>query len=108
MEMKVKKLVLMSLLVVSVLWISAGDARADNGIDTLRETSKAFSQVAKKVMPAVVSVKVEKSVSSGPVNPHGSGSPFNDDMLERFFGPQYRQRMPRSDQKQFGQASGFT
>ena len=106
MESKVKKLSLLSLLVLSVLWISVGNAFADNGLDTLRETSKAFSGVAKKAMPAVVSVKVEKTVSSQ-VNPHGNAYPFNDDMLERFFGPQFRQRAPQQMPKQVGQGSGF-
>jgi len=35
-------------------------AAEDKAIETLRSTSKAFSQIAKTVTPAVVAVKVEK------------------------------------------------
>jgi len=34
----------------------------DGGIESLRQTSKAFSDVAKKVSPAVVFIQVEKTV----------------------------------------------
>jgi len=77
---------------------------ADDGIEVLRQTSKAFTQVAKKAIPAVVSIKVEKSIERG----SGFGnSPFGDDFFDRFFGPMRpRQQAPRK-QKQVGQGSGF-
>jgi serine protease Do len=79
---------------------------ADVSIEKLRETSKAFTGVAKKVIPAVVSVQVTKSIEVGSRSPFGYGSPFSDDFFERFFGPGYRDRSPRK-YKQRGQSSGF-
>ena len=80
-----------------------------------KELSKAFSSAAKAAMPAVVSIKVEKTVT-GPVmgmgGPEGFNDPFgqfNDDFLRRFFGgrvPQQQQRAPRKYHQE-GQGSGF-
>jgi serine protease Do len=68
----------------------------DNGIAALRQQSKAFTEVAKKTLPAVVSITVEKTVQpSGAQNPH-------DDFLEFFFGG--RRQHPRT---QKGLGSGF-
>jgi len=80
-------------------------AAEDQGIETLKKTSKAFTGIAKKVTPAVVAVKVEKTVSS---NMGMSNSPFEDEFFRRFFGPQFspRGQQPRSEKKE-GQGSGF-
>jgi len=78
----------------------------DNGIETLRKTSKAFSAVAKKVVPAVVAVKVEKAVNSNTQDMF-ENSPFNDEFFRRFFGPQGSPPSQPRSQKKEGQASGF-
>jgi serine protease Do len=80
-------------------------AAEDQGIDTLKKTSKAFSGIAKKVTPAVVAVKVEKTMTS---NSNMSNSPFDDEFFRRFFGPQFspRGQQPRSEKRE-GQGSGF-
>ena len=93
-----------TVLVVIVLAIAAitPPVSAEKGIATLRETSKAFSAVAKKAIPAVVSLKVEKTIKGQGQSYH---SPMEDDLFERFFGPRYR-RPPRQRQ-QVGQGSGF-
>jgi len=79
-----------------------------------KELSGAFSSAAKAAMPAVVSIKVEKTVDVGPMafgGQFGYNDPFGlfgDDLLKRFFGdraPQQRQS-PREYQQQ-GQGSGF-
>ena len=78
-----------------------------------KELSQAFSSAAKAAMPAVVSIKVEKTVT-GPVmgsgGPEGFNDPFgqfNDDFLRRFFGGRVpQQRSPRK-YRQEGQGSGF-
>ncbi|MBE0537590.1 MAG: DegQ family serine endoprotease [Phycisphaerae bacterium] len=89
-----------------IVW-TAAPAVADDGIATLRETSKAFSEVAKKAIPAVVSIRVEKTVSQpGQPGRPGQPSPFDDEFFERFFGPRYRQPAPRP-RPQVGQGSGF-
>jgi serine protease Do len=88
---------------VMVVWTAAA-APAESGIATLRETSRAFTEAAKKAIPAVVSVRVEKTITD-----EGStdfNSPFDDDFFDRFFGPRYRQPAPRKRQ-QVGQGSGF-
>ncbi len=78
---------------------------AASGLDTLRETSKAFSEVSKRVIPAVVSVQVEKSITvSRGMDPFGT--PFDDEFFERFFGRRFRQPTPEK-RMQRGQGSGF-
>ena len=94
-----------SVLGVIVLAITAMPAAvsAEKGIATLRETSRAFVEVAKKAIPAVVSVKVEKTIKGRGQSFH---SPFEDDLFERFFGPRYY-RQPPQERQQVGQGSGF-
>ncbi len=78
-----------------------------NGIETLRKTSKAFSGVAKQATPAVVAVHVRSKVETRSMG-YGSGSPFEDDFFERFFGRRMpRQQQPQGPQYREGQASGF-
>ena len=83
---------------------SVTSAKDNNGISVLRQTGKAFTEVAKKAIPAVVSVKVEKDFPKNSY--HNQQSPLGDDLFEHFFGPRYRQPVP-SPRKQVGQGSGF-
>jgi serine protease Do len=77
----------------------------DDNIALLDRSAKAFASVVKQAGPAVVHVRVEKSVK-------GRGQEFdfmNDPFFERFFGPQFRhprQGEPR-EFKQQGAGSGF-
>jgi len=75
----------------------------------LRRTSSAFAAVAREAIPAVVSIRVEKTVETFQrVTPFQFNNPFDffgDDFLRRFF-PDYQLYYPR----QFrlgGQGSGF-
>jgi len=79
-------------------------AAEDNGIETLRKTSKAFTEVAKKAVPAVVAVQVEQEVQSD-MDMFGN-SPFDDEFFRRFFGPR---SSPRNSEPRIrrGQGSGF-
>jgi serine protease Do len=86
----------------------------DGGIESLRQTSKAFSEVAKEVSPAVVFIQIEKTVQQPNVqffSPFGQGGPFDNDLMRRFFGmpgqenPQQSQQAPQ--QRIIGQGSGF-
>jgi len=89
---------------IMVFFTFSALAAEDNGIETLRKTSKAFTEVAKRVTPAVVAVKVEKEISS---NMDIFNSPFDDEFFRRFFGPQFSPRgQPRSEKRE-GQGSGF-
>ncbi|HRU05471.1 MAG TPA: DegQ family serine endoprotease [Candidatus Brocadiia bacterium] len=90
-----------------------------NGVESLRKTSQAFTQIAKQATPAVVFIKVEKSVEVSPQSfgpePFGFGNPFNpfdEDFMDRFFRrrtPQRQQPQQRPQRKfrQQGQGSGF-
>jgi serine protease Do len=72
---------------------------AENGaIEILRETGRAFTLVADKAVPGVVSIRTETTVKV-------SKSPFEDEFFEHFFGPQFR-RGPQERKRQ-GQGSGF-
>ena len=81
-------------------------AAEDENIALLDRSAKAFSSVVKKAGPAVVHVRVEKSVK-------GRGQEldlFNDPFFERFFGPQFRHPQPGTPPREFkqqGAGSGF-
>ncbi len=84
---------------------------AQNRMQAAKELSKAFSGAAKTALPAVVSIKVEKTIS-GPALGFGGSPGFNDpfgqfpdDFRRRFFG-QPRQQQPRKF-RQEGEGSGF-
>ncbi|MDT8384157.1 MAG: DegQ family serine endoprotease [Gammaproteobacteria bacterium] len=89
----------------------------DSGISSLRQTSKAFASVAKKVSPSVVFVNVESVQKSAAAAPFVSpfSSPFNDDFFKRFFGESFPGLTPREaprqappqERKIMGQGSGF-
>lgn len=87
----------------------------EGGIESLRETSRAFASVARKVSPSVVFIEVE---SSSPVSslretptPFGEDWPFSDDLFRRFFGEDFpgfpRGEGPRSERRTVSQGSGF-
>jgi len=84
----------------------------EDQLDLLRQTSEAFSSVAAKAVPAVVFIKVERTIEAGsiagPGMPFGFNDPFGffgDEFSERFFGGR-RPSQPR-EYRQTGQGSGF-
>jgi serine protease Do len=94
--------------IISGTGILSANATEDENIALLDRSAKAFASVVKKAGPAVVHVRVEKSVRGrGGQDPFGS---FNDPFFERFFGPQGRhpgqQQQPR-EFKQQGAGSGI-
>jgi len=82
----------------------------DGGIESLRQSGKAFSTVAKSVSPSVVFIQVEGSTST-----QQQGSipfPFEDDFFKRFFGESFpgfppRQELPQEQYRSVSQGSGF-
>lgn len=71
-----------------------------------------FVEVVKEAKPAVVHIRVEKSMSGGGMYDQQFEEFFNNPFFERFFGPQFRQgpqgpRGPNREYKQQGQGSGF-
>ncbi len=100
-----------SLFFVAILWIAV-PGLAQNRTDAARELSKAFSSAAKAAMPAVVSVKVEKTIQVSSMSDQGFGfndpfGQFGDDFLRRFFGDEFPQRRTPRKYSQEGQGSGF-
>ncbi|MBW1723212.1 MAG: DegQ family serine endoprotease [Deltaproteobacteria bacterium] len=100
-----------------LIWIflapqSAALASVENdALASVQKTSRAFTAIAKKVMPTVVFIRVEKTVQTGRTySPFEFNNPFdlfNDDFFQRFFGNRYPQlRQPRQ-YKQMGLGSGF-
>ena len=96
-------------------FLGSPSARADdqNGVASLRQTAKAFAQVAKAVSPSVVNIQVEgeSPISSRSTLPANPLSPFSDEFFRRFFGER-RPSLPHSEQPQskrqtLGQGSGF-
>ena len=87
------------------IFLSAGTLFAsvdDDNIALLARSAKAFAAVVKKAGPAVVHVRVEKSVTStGRMGGNGADPHdfFNDPFFERFFGPQFRGRQNPYGQK---------
>ncbi|MBN1636701.1 MAG: DegQ family serine endoprotease [Deltaproteobacteria bacterium] len=80
----------------------------EKGLESLKETGKAFASVAKEVSPAVVFIKVEKTLTSSPS--FRSGPPFDDEFFRRFFGepmPGQPENMPQRKRQVVGQGSGF-
>ena len=84
-----------------ITWVSAG--RAFSGMEN------GFSEIVKKAKPAVVHIRVEKSVAAANPFDRQYEEFFNNPFFERFFGPQFRQNpgTPRREYKQQGQGSGF-
>jgi len=82
---------------------------ADGGIDSLRESSKAFAHVAESTSPSVALLRVEGSAQ--PQATPSSRSPFDDDFLRRFFGgqlpPGAQPRQAPQSRRVVGQGSGF-
>jgi serine protease Do len=108
-EQNMKPLSKKLFLAMTIILITAPPVLAENGIESLRQTSKAFTQVASKAVPAVVSVQVEKIIKVGlgySDSPSGYHSPFNDEFFERFFGRRFRGQTPR-ERRRVGQGSGF-
>ncbi len=84
-------------------------ASDDENIALLDRSSKAFASVVKKAGPAVVNVRVEKTVKGGSYHGNNPLEFFNDPFFEKFFGPQFRQpqRQKPREFKQEGTGSGF-
>jgi serine protease Do len=74
-------------------------AQDEESVAALRHMGKAFSSIAKKASPAVVSLRAELAPSRD--SSTSRESPFDDDLFEYFFGPRSpRPRTPRSVPRQ--------
>ncbi|MEJ2611868.1 MAG: DegQ family serine endoprotease [Candidatus Thiodiazotropha sp.] len=81
----------------------------EGGIESLKQTSKAFASVAQKVSPSVVFIQVENTNEMP--STQGSVPPFSHDMFRRFFGERFRgypdHRQRPKQRHMVGQGSGF-
>jgi len=86
--------------------VSAAQLKTDQAaVQQLKETGQAFAAVAREVSPAVVFVKVEKTVQApGPFGT--SGQAGGDDLLRRFFEMPFGQSTPQEEHV-VAQGSGF-
>jgi serine protease Do len=102
------------------LWLLAGClagtlAMADDAaLDSLRQTGKAFSAVARKVAPSVVFIQVEGRAEAERAT--RDDWPFHDDLFRRFFGDDFgglgglgspNRPAPRKPRRAVSQGSGF-
>jgi serine protease Do len=80
------------------------------GIDSLRETGKAFASVARTVSPSVVYIQVQSRAPASSAGPSPFW-PFDDDFFRRYFGEEFpglpRPEVPQGDRPALGQGSGF-
>lgn len=87
----------------------------DNGVESLRQSGKAFATVARTVSPSVVFIQVETKTSGRATDhmqaPPGEELPFGDDLFKHFFGDQLpnipRNEAPETPRRAIGQGSGF-
>jgi serine protease Do len=99
---------------LAIVLMMAGPVLSQARTEAAKELSKAFSTVAKAAMPAVVSIKVEKTVEVNPMMERGGSAQLNDpfgqsgdDFFRRFFGGQAPQRQAPRKYHQQGLGSGF-
>jgi len=86
----VSKNILLSFTTLSLLTVPFSLNGIDVGTNFLEQTSKSFTQIAKKATPATVFIKAEvQSEETAQINPFNS---FQDDFFQRFFGgiPQFQ------------------
>lgn len=101
---------LWSVICISCLFMSQATLASEpvEDLQTLQRTSRAFAHITKQAKPAVVFIKVEKTLKGGPSFEFNDPFDlFSDEFFERFF----RRRFPEGRQprefKQQGQGSGF-
>ena len=90
-------------------------ALQETASDALIQTATDFTEVAKKAIPAVVSIKIKSSTKPKTTNPWGGGSDedsadlFSDDFFRRFFGLPKEEESPNNLRQApvVSQASGF-
>jgi serine protease Do len=82
---------------------AAGNPGANTGASLLEQTSKAFTELAKKAMPTTVFIKAEMQSEQ---SQYQQLDPFQEDFFRRFFGGQNPFGMPHQQQPQTQTASG--
>jgi serine protease Do len=99
---------LLLIFVLPLLTLSAA-ADEDDAIESLRQTSRAFSAVAKKVAPSVAFIQVEGQTEAEDMEDTAAW-PFHDELFRRFFGddfPGLSRPAPKKPRRTISQGSGF-
>jgi serine protease Do len=112
--MNMKQYKIFFLIVMAAVFALPAHA-SEGGIESLRQTGKAFASVARQVSPSVVYIQVESSggstESSSLASPFGDELPFGNELFERFFGQpmpgQPHGEMPQQKRRTVSQGSGF-
>jgi serine protease Do len=98
-------------MVFFVILMSLGSVYAQESSKFAKELSDAFATSAKKAMPAVVSIKVEKTITTSQLSPdqqlNDPFGQFGNDFLRQFFGDQLPQLQTPKKYIEEGQGSGF-
>jgi serine protease Do len=105
--MKNLKKILLSTILSSIFIITSINAEINNKY--LQETSKAFTSIGKKAIPACVFIKSEFNSKGNGLNQEDHENPFdffNDEFFRHFFGGPKGQP-PQKPQPQTGGGSGF-
>ncbi len=105
-----RKRLIFPLLLLLALTFAPPLAARDYGIESLRQTGKAFAAVARQVAPSVVFIQVEER-SRPAAEDFNQGLLFGDDLFRRFFGDDFPglSARPGSSRrhKVISQGSGF-
>lgn len=113
-----KKNLITQLFLLSLGFIALPAYALNGGIESLKQTSKAFASVAKSVSPSVAFIQVESKAQNSTItqfsSPFGDEWPFGDDLFKRFFGDDFMGiprgphfNAPQSERQTIGQGSGF-
>ena len=86
---------------LATICFGADKKGADNGANLLEQTSLAFTQIAKKAMPATVFIKAQMQM---PDMQQPQFDQFQEDFFRRFFGQSIQ---PQAPQPQISSGSGF-
>ncbi|MGQ9862782.1 MAG: DegQ family serine endoprotease [Thiobacillaceae bacterium] len=90
-----------------VLFLPLPATALDGGVESLRQTARAFSNVARAAAPSVVFIQVEGTPQETTVE-ESLGWPFHDELFRRFFGDDFPAfTPPRQPKRVVSQGSGF-
>ncbi|MEZ5490955.1 MAG: DegQ family serine endoprotease [Gammaproteobacteria bacterium] len=97
---------LTKLVVWGLVVLFSHTAGAQDGLESLRESSRAFASVAQQVSPSVVFIRTERAVETAQ---RSFNTPFGDDFFDRFFGQPFpgTPQQPPSQRRAEGAGSGF-
>ncbi len=98
--------VLLGILLLTAGSIQSALAASSDDMALLTASAKAFTSIVKKVTPAVVHIRVEKTIKATGGMFGGGDQFYNNPFFQQFFGPQFRFQQPKN-YKQQAQGSGF-